>query len=220
MLDHLAYVIEQTELVRPLVEHQLFRGRKRQPGEVFNETAQLGAPTAQRAEAQRMSPAGISFFYGSGEAETCLAELRGLQGELATVGRWRTTQPFTVLDLVDLPETPSIFDPLYGEIRDLFVFARWFVGEITRPVLAHDRPSVDYVASQVVAEFIRFELKGDNGAPVHGVRYPSVARPGGVNVALFGGPDLHEAQVPRLVLEAMCEYQAEKVKVTWSRVDP
>jgi hypothetical protein len=53
-----------------------------------------------------------------------------------------------------------------------------------------------------VAEFIHFELKGDNDAPVHGVRYPSVARPGGVNVALFGGPDLHEAEVPRLVLEA------------------
>jgi hypothetical protein len=103
MLDHLAYVIEQTDLVRPLVERQLFRGRKRQPGEVFDETAQLGAPTAQRAEAQRMSPAGIWFFYGSGEAETCLAELHGLQGEFASVGRWLTTQPFSVLDLVDLP---------------------------------------------------------------------------------------------------------------------
>jgi hypothetical protein len=215
MLDHLANVIEQTGLVRPLQERNLFRARKHGPGQPLASQEHLGAPAPQYAEAQRMSPAGISFFYGSADVETCLAEIRGLSGELATVGRWRIKTPLVVLDLMDLPEVPSVFDSLYGDIRDLVGFIQWFVGEITRPVLAHDRPSVDYVPSQAVAEFIRFELEGTDQAGIAGVRFPSVARTGGVNVALFDGPALHDGGTPVLTLEETSEFRADQVRVSW-----
>lgn len=216
MLDHLAHVIDQTDLIRVLPSGTLlFRGRKHRPDEVFTTSADLGAPHARYAEAQRMSPPGISFFYGSTDAETCLAELRGLQGELAIVGRWSSNRPLTILDLVDLPATPSIFDWIYGDIHDLVLFARWFVGQITKPVLAHDRPQVDYIPSQVVAEFIRFAMTSDDGASIDGIRFPSVAQRGGINLALFDGPALHEDDDPTLTLLDTLDYRAEDVSVRW-----
>lgn len=216
MLDHLAHVIEQTDLIRELAAGTLlFRGRKHRPGESFTPTADLGAPHPRYAEAQRMSPPGISFFYGSTDAETCLAELRGLQGELAIVGRWSSNRPLIILDLVELPETPSIFDLVYGDIRDLVLFTRWFVGQITKPVLAHDRPQVDYIPSQVVAEYIRFAMTRDDGTPIDGIRFPSVAHDRGVNFALFDGPELHEIHNPSLTLLDTQEYRVEDVTVRW-----
>lgn len=89
----------------------------------------------------------MSFFYGSSDAETCLADLGGLQGELAIAGRWVSTGPPMVLDLVELHETPGTFDSAYGDNRDLVLSVGWFVGQITKPVLAQHRPHVDYIPS-------------------------------------------------------------------------
>lgn len=216
MLNHLAQVFKRLRLIRELpLGTVLFRGRKHRPGEVFTTTADLGAPHESDAEAQRMSPPGISFFYGSTDTETCLAELRGLQGELAIVGRWRSNRRLIILDLANLPETPSFFDPIDGDIHHLVLFARSFVGQITKPVLAHDRPQVDYIPSQVVAEFIRFRMATDDEPPIDGIRFPSVARTGGTNVAMFDGPALHEDDHPALTPLDALEYQADTVTVLW-----
>ena len=217
MLDQLGEIFERTELVRTLpgAEH-ILRGRKHPQSTTFATTSELGAPNAQHAGAQRMSPAGISFFYASMDAATCLAELRGRRGEVATVGEWRPERLLVVLDLADRPTTPGVFDSLYGDVRELALFTSWFVGQITKPILAHHRPEVDYIPSQVVAEYIRYTVTDDNGELIDGIRFPSVANPGGINLALFNGPDLHESSDPILKLVKTQKWKVDSAAVEWS----
>jgi hypothetical protein len=136
-----------------------------------------------------MSPPGISFFYAACDEPTALAELRGVDGEIATTADWLTRRDCFIVDLAQIPRLPSIFDEVLSHMRPTIRFLGRFVQEISRPVRAHDDPAVDYVPTQVVAEYIRHCVTSDDGEPIEGIKYPSAAKPGGTNVVLFPRPD-------------------------------
>lgn len=64
------------------------------------------SPPLDKATAQRMSPPGISYFYGAADVDTALAERRELDGEVATVAQWIMARHSFVVDLARLPEVP------------------------------------------------------------------------------------------------------------------
>jgi RES domain len=138
-------------------------GRKHARDKRLDSEEALGAPPPEHATSQRMSPPGISFFYAALDQETCLAELRGVDGEMATVARWVTQRPCWVVNLDFVPDLPSIFDPDGAPLRSSIIFLQSFTEEIRHPVRAHDNPAVDYVPTQAVAEYIRHVLKSDDG---------------------------------------------------------
>ncbi len=196
VLDVIGDAITKSGLVIPLPAGQtVYRGRRHHPGQPLTSPAELGAPPPQLAGSQRMNPAGISYFYAAVDEATCLAELRGTEGDTATVATWITRRDSYIVDFVRLPEIPSIFDhePAHNRsaLRFLFRFAR----EIAKPLKPHDDPAVDYVPTQILSEYIRHCVQNWAGEPVEGVMYPSAARPNGTNVVFFvDNFDHHEAR--------------------------
>lgn len=152
------YLDEENGLISTLpVDTPLHRGRLcEKPREVSRSAAGLGPAPRDQASANRMSPPGISMFYGSDDAETAVAEIAGHGvSPLAVVGEFRTTRVLRVLDLTARPNKPS---PLNRERRvefEMLSFLESFVEAITAPVIPDGRQHVEYVPTQVVTEYLR-----------------------------------------------------------------
>lgn len=150
---------------------------------VENAGLELGAPPKERASSNRMSPSGIPLLYVSGDAETCIAEVRPSIGDLLVVGRFESTAPLTFFDFTvlsnRLKHAPlSMFDPRNRERSEHRKMLEYLHDEISRPVRSGD---TDYVVTQALAEFIRYNKQ----QVFDGIAFRSVQRNEGVNYVLF-----------------------------------
>jgi hypothetical protein len=93
-----------------------------------------------------------------------------------------------ILDLVDLPESPSFFDPGAADLRQTLVFLRHFARDLAAPVIQDGREHIEYVPTQAFTEYVRFQLKDRDGQPVDGIRYRSAVN-GEPCYVLFCGRD-------------------------------
>jgi hypothetical protein len=179
---------ENIGLVRTLSRDgtRLFRARLQRSAETLENALQLGPPPAAAAKQNRMSPAGIVMMYVSDDAETALAETAEKEGTY-TVGEFVIERDAIILDLAELPETPSIFyevpDSMEYNPRHNLIFLHEIADEISRPIARDDRVHVDYVPTQVVTEFLR-TVATSNGGRIDGIRYRS-SRSGGSSLVLF-----------------------------------
>lgn len=188
LLDRMAQAIENGDLIRQLpAGSQLVRARQHASGEVLSTPVDLGSPPPSRAGVSRMSPPGIAMFYGAGDVETALAELR-LEAfpRMATVGTWVTARPLRFLDLVDV-DVPSIFDVVGKVQRPWRLFLKGFAEDVSQPPNPGEE-AVHYVPTQIFTEYVRHVLHG-SGEPVRGIRYRSAVRPPGVCWVLFVDAD-------------------------------
>ena len=148
--------------------------------------ADLGPPPPERAAANRMSPAGISIFYGATDRVTAIAEAGSHTFHRYVVtGEFTPTRELQLIDLTNLPDVPSIFDA--GGHKDYFAlrFMHKFVHDVTLPVELDGREHIDYVPTQVFTEYMRYSFP----EAVDGLMFPSTQGPG-KNVVLFFGPDI------------------------------
>ena len=170
---------------------KLFRVRIRQPGQPRLSTlAELGPPPIDAARfANRMSPAGVSMFYVAFDVDTALAEtyVRSDCGPAeASIAAIKTIRDLNLLDLASLPEVPSFFDDDPANLeRASLSFLHAFNRDFTRPVSKDGREHVEYVPSQVVTEFVRYRLPEQADRAIHGIRYRSSRREGGIGCVLF-----------------------------------
>jgi len=158
-----------------------------------NPEVALGAAPKEHAANNRMSPAGIPLLYVSQEADTCIAEVLPSIGDHVVVGRFQSTAPLKLFDFTALNrwlkhEPLSFFDPSYTERMEYRMLLKYLHEEISRPVRTRD---TDYVVTQALAEFIRYEKKW----AFDGIAFQSVQHQGGVNYALFdrGAPERFHA---------------------------
>lgn len=154
-----------------------------------NPEVALGAAPKEHAANNRMSPAGIPLLYVSREIDTCIAEVHPSIGDNVVVGRFQSTEPLKFFDFTALNrwlkhEPLSLFDPSYQKRSEHRTLLKYLHEEISRPVRAND---TDYVVTQALAEFIRYEKKW----AFDGIAFQSVQRKGGVNYVLFdrGAPE-------------------------------
>lgn len=131
----------------------------------------MWAPPFTRAVGNRLNPPGIRYLYLTERPETAMAELRPAKGTYATVARFTT--------LVDLALFDFTADNPRGPLKGFL--ARMIGKQFRSP--AHPENAYGYVASQFIAETLKFSSKGQ----VHGIRYRSALDEEGVNIALFGG---------------------------------
>ena len=187
LLDEVAMAIDNGGLIRQLpAGTRLVRARQHPPQKTLDTPEALGSPPPESTEPNRMSPAGISMFYGSEDVATALAELRpDALPRLATVAAWITARPLRFLDLASV-DVPSLFDVVGKSSRPWLRFLEGFATQLSEP-LGEGGAAVDYVPTQVFTEYVRHVL-GDRDDPVRGIRYRSAARPGGVSWVLFVGP--------------------------------
>ena len=93
---------------------------------------------------------------------------------------------------------PNMFDYLTSSDRPFLSFLREFVKRIERPASRDLGVANSYLATQVLAEYLRYSLPAGEGAGIDAVRYPSSVREGGVNWVIFGQPD--RERTPRIQL--------------------
>ncbi|WP_113698626.1 HEPN-associated N-terminal domain-containing protein [Nonomuraea lactucae] len=148
----------------------------------YGTAAELGSPPREHASNNRMSPAGISMFYGSDDIDTVVAEIGAHSTRrYAIVGAFQTTRELTLLNLADLPPVPSLYREVppgerYFDVR----FLRSFATDLGKPITLDGREHIEYVPTQVVTEFLRFLPR----YPVDGILFRS-AQNDGVNCVLF-----------------------------------
>lgn len=210
MLDALGRLLKEFELHLTVPEGQVYyRARVHRPDQVLSTPNELGPPPKQFAVlSNRMSPAGISMFYGAADERTAVVETfdpSKSQGRVITVARFVAARPLLLLDLTALPAMPSPFDEEQRYLRKPIGFLYDFVSELTKPIQRDGHQHVEYVPTQVVTEFIRRRLTTSDGQRFDGIQYSS-SRPGGhTAVVLFVepeqcGPRQREAYDPEIVL--------------------
>src|SRR5581483_12311880 len=86
-----------------------YRGRMvDKPDTSGYDASTLGSPPPLKASANRMSPAGISMFYGCDDVATVVAEIGShTVKRFAVIGAFETTRPLQIINLAALPPVPS-----------------------------------------------------------------------------------------------------------------
>jgi hypothetical protein len=200
MLDELGALFKKYDLFYTIPAGTLlYRVRIHSPEQrPDNTVAALGPPRAEHARfSNRMSPAGVPMFYAAFDEATAIAETSvrhdGKPAE-RTMATFRVVKESIVLDLVDLPAVPSIFDSDEANWdRPALSFLTEFVEDLTRPIEKDGREHVDYVPSQIVTEYVRYRLSAKVGHALFGIRYRSARHAEGIGCVLFlGGEDLDD----------------------------
>lgn len=142
---------------------------------------ELSPAPPKNTQNNRMSPAGISYMYLGNDVKTCIQEVGSRNiFQQYLVGEYLTRKKLKLLDTTRVPnlETASCFSEEF-DITKKWVnhFVKDFEEEISQP-LDEDRKSLEYVATQVLAEYIR--KIGYNG-----ISYRSSYNKGKVNYVLF-----------------------------------
>lgn len=169
---------------------------------------ELTSPPPEKTRNNRMSPAGISFFYGCLDIDTCVAEVRPSVGDRIGVGEFEVLRSLRVLDLSQpIEESISIFSEDYSFTYEEYLkpFLRHFVADIAKPIRPFES-DILYVPTQAFTEFMRVHefcnpifsdpfgegvsVEGEPPFHVDGIRYKSSLRSGGTNIVLFRGPDI------------------------------
>ena len=173
--------------------------RARAAEEIVTSAKKLGSPPPKHTGPQRTSAAGVSCFYAAEDRATAEKEITAKKNEQVSLGKWVSKRPLTYVDFVDEPELPSLFDYPRSQQRPYVLFLREFVKEISQPADPKIGDANAYLATQVLAEYLRFGMPVGDGHGVDAVRYPSTAHQGGVNWVIFGRPDRKKPRVVKLV---------------------
>lgn len=181
ILTELGGVIRAAESTIPEAT-TLYRCRPAAKGEPVTEFKQITAPPVQAAKANRLSPVGISMFYGSYDSSTPFLETKhyekpGEEKDYYT-GRFHTSRELSVVDLYYLK--CSFWMPSNWQET---LFLKQFHKEIAKP-LRKDDTEVEYVPSQIFTEYLRYLCRNSKGQSYDGIVYRSMLT-GQRNVALF-----------------------------------
>jgi hypothetical protein len=145
--------------------------------EPFYTGAEIGTVPAQFAiQSNRMSPAGISMFYGAFDNETARLETFDPEhhiGQILSIGTFRATRSLRLLDLADLPDIPSVFEEDGHHRIHPLRFLHSFANDIVKPIARDRREHIEYVPTQIVAEYFRRVFRDATDRRIEGIIYNS-----------------------------------------------
>lgn len=173
---------ESLNLIKDLPrDTDIFRVRVHDNSKEYTKASELGAPPTKLAtRPNRMSPAGISMFYGAFDINTAILETYESKDETQTItiGKFANIKNLKLLDLAHLPSIPSVFDVDHRGLTHPLRFLYEFRQSISEIVERDDRVHIDYVPTQVVTEYFRRVYKLPNDEKIDGIIYKS-SRDGG-----------------------------------------
>ncbi|MHB8736950.1 MAG: hypothetical protein ACYC6M_16725, partial [Terriglobales bacterium] len=113
----------------------------------------------------------------------------------------------TVVDLVNLPRVPSLFDAENRCRRPALQFLRAFSTDAAQTAKPDDKQHLEYVPTQIVSEYLQHSHVS---GPIHGIQWRSTKDSAEVSTVLFldsdacvdVGPATAEPGRPKLVLDA------------------
>lgn len=174
ILTELGVRISEHNLCKELdIATEIYRCRFIDAEEVVDTFDKITSPPDSKAKQSRMSPAGVSMFYGAFDSSTAAIESSPTgevsKGDNYVVGKFKTKKELKVLDLTNLPQ-PSFWMPSdWQGIGFLHSFRR----EITKSITRDNSIHIEYVPSQVFTEYLRYIYRGTKGAKIDGVIYGS-----------------------------------------------
>ena len=194
MLSRIGEVVADLGLIRTLpAGTQIYRARLHHPDISLSRVSELSPPPPEQAvHANRMSPAGIPMFYGSFDSKVAVQEVcygEEMNNGVVTVGIFVTARPIEVVDFVNLPDFPSLFDEERRHQRFPISFLYGFVTDLCCPIDRDGRDHIEYVPTQIVTEYFRHVFPSRYGVEVSGLIYESARNRRGENCALFFGSD-------------------------------
>jgi hypothetical protein len=187
ILEKLINIIQSREVIKDVPAGRVFyRGRMiDDPAVGSYDASTLGSPPPMRASANRMSPAGISMFYGCDDVPTVVAEIGSHTAKrFAVLGEFETTRPLQMANLAALPPIPSVFDPEQRKYYYELVFLHGFAHDLSASVALDGREHIEYVPTQVVTEYMRWLP----AVAIDGILFTS-AQNGGTSCVIFCGPE-------------------------------
>lgn len=129
----------------------------------------------------RMSPAGVSMFYGAFDMDTAVAEsIKSVNEKVLIIGEFKTVRELTVVDLTALTREVSIWMDKWEAVS----FLKSFHNDITRPLLNDAKEAIEYVPSQIFTEYLRWMFTDKKGRNIDGLLYKS-SKTNKANVVLF-----------------------------------
>lgn len=175
ILHELGSLIHESDLCKTLEPEELiYRARpiKDDTPLVFKE---ITSPPDEVASQGRMSPAGISMFYGGFDEETvrreCTPKTKHDGKGRFLIGKFHTKRTLLILDLTDIPK--PLFWEQRRDDREKLSFLNIFSKEISKPIKPDDRIHTEYVPTQVFTEYLRFVFKYYGRETLDGIKYRS-----------------------------------------------
>lgn len=191
VLDEVTKAVVELSLIENYDKGSLsiYRTRQHLMTEIVSGSKELGSPPARLAKANRMSPPGISMFYGALDVFTSELEVIDDQwkNSVITTGEFLNTNSLKLINLTNIRDIPSIFDADERDKRSVIAFLSSFVKDLQIPVQPDNLVHIDYIPTQVVTEFFKVKLGKEYG--VNGILYNSVKNTDGVCLVLFTSND-------------------------------
>lgn len=180
ILTELSNIISQHNLSRILPTGTvLYRCREEKSGELIESFGDITSPPNLKAKQSRMSPAGISMFYGAFDQETAIIETDCI-GKSKKLGKFSLIKDLVVIDLTMLPQF-SFWMP--GD-KEGIGFLHSFSLEISKPI-QNDFVHIEYVPSQVFTEYLRYIYNTIDNCKLDGIIYNSSLKGAKKNIVLF-----------------------------------
>ncbi len=174
------YKMEKNEAI---YRARVFNNNQERESIISSPFEQLGPAPLHFTSDQRMTPAGVSAFYGATDRETCLAEIRCDSGTQAISGEFRSLYDIQLLDLSGLKVANSnIYEDPF--IKGVDYIAAEFTHELYEHLVmpAKNENKDTYRVTQSFFEYLRSEFIGQ----IQGVCFPSVqSGDGSINIVLF-----------------------------------
>lgn len=184
VLYHIGHIAEVAQTFIDLdTNTPIYRGREHDSSLTISEARDIGSPPDADAKQSRMSPAGVSMFYGALDIATVTAELQSA-GKTVTVGTFKPRRRLYLADFSRSSWEASIFGYETTTEYDAAVFLNRFAREIAQPIIRDDRVHIDYVPTQVITEYFRFLFPKEH-TKIDGIAFRSSLHSGGINVVLF-----------------------------------
>lgn len=222
--EMLANTLSEMFLVELYPGQKIYRSRIGKNNDNYNHR-DLTSPPPEKSRNSRMSPTGISVFYGGMNEDVCINEVRPSVGEIVYVAEFEVLKNLNILDLsikFDEPDK-SMFNEEYGyEFEEILKpFLNYFVTEIAKPIRVSDF-QIDYLPTQVFTEFLRrfkfrehyFESQTDSTFTIDGIKYRSSLTEDGVNIVLFRGADISTDDSDKFTDEWLLFKGSKKYEIT------
>ena len=222
--ETLANMLSEMFLFKLYPGERIYRARIGRNNDNYNHR-DLTSPPVEKSRNSRMSPAGISVFYGGMNEDVCINEVRPSVGEIVYVAEFEVLKNLNILDLSIKFDEPnkSMFNEEYGyEFEEILKpFINYFVTEIAKPIRVSDS-QIDYLPTQVFTEFLRrfkfqehyFGSQNDSAFNIDGIKYRSSLTEDGVNIVLFRGADISTDDSDKFTDEWLMFKGSKKYEIT------
>jgi len=185
ILTEISQLINELNLVKTMKSGvEIYRCRYTNEDPTTLSFKELTSAPESLAKQSRMSPAGISMFYGAFDFKTALEESKPtkIKDEKPVIGKFETTCDLNIIDLTKLPI--QSFWSTYSWQAVSFLYS--FTKQVSKEIERDNRIHIEYVPTQIFTEYLRYIFPKNYRIKVDGIIFKSSLKEvTGNNIVLF-----------------------------------